>query len=156
VSIYSWLDMLDNPGNMEVLPVSVAQAVRSKLIMLSLFAVVLATGALVVLAIFLNEIAILPAALPVAYATTAYTVAATAHLTGLRTNSYLFDPMVLAKFSALIIPPLVFLVILSFSYAGNQALLLPLTWGACALLAVAAWLFYRGVEKRWARASFLF
>lgn len=97
----------------------------------------------------------LPAALPVAYATTAYTVAATAYLTGLRTNSYLFDPRVLGRFSVMIIPPLIFLVILSFSYAGNS-LALPLTWGACALLALAAWYFYRKIEGRWTRSSFVF
>jgi len=110
----------------------------------------------VVLSLLLGELSVLPAALPIAYATTAYTVAATAYLTGLRTNSYLFDPRVLARFSALIIPPLIFLVILSFSYAANSALLLPLTWAACILMVGAAWWFYRRIERRWGRASFLF
>jgi hypothetical protein len=156
VSIFSWLEMLDGPGCMEVLPITVADAVRSKLIMLSLFAALLSTAALVVLSALLGEVAVLPAALPVAYATTAYTVAATAYMTGLRTNSYLFDPRVLARFCALIIPPLIFLVLLSFSYAANSALLLPMTWGVCILLAAAAWWFYRHIERRWGRASFLF
>ena len=156
VSIFSWLEMLDGPGCMEVLPITVAEAVRSKLLMLSLFAAVLSTAALVVLSLLLGELSVLPAALPIAYATTAYTVAATAYLTGLRTNSYLFDPRVLARFSALIIPPLIFLVILSFSYAANSALLLPLTWAACILMVGAAWWFYRRIERRWGRASFLF
>jgi hypothetical protein len=154
VSIYAWLDMLDAPGSLEVLPLKVADAVRSKLLMLSLFAAALSTGALILLSLFLGEMTMLAAALPVAYATTAYTVAATAYLTGLRTNSYLFDPRVLGKFSVMVIPPLVLLVILSFSYA-NSTLVLPLIWALCALLALAAWFFYRRIEGRWGRASFV-
>jgi cobalamin synthase len=103
----------------------------------------------------LDDLGMLAAALPVAYAATAYTVAATAYLTGLRTNSYLFDPRVLGRFCLVIIPPLVALVILSFSYSSEPGAIL-LTWAACALLGMAAWLFYRGIDRRWKGASFLF
>lgn len=156
VSVYGWLNMLDATAFLDVLPVQVSQLVRSKLLMLSFLATIASTAFLAALAVLQGELGLLPVSLLVAYATTAYTVTATADLTGLRTNSYLFDPLVLGKFAALIVPPLVALTILSFGYSGG-----PLTYGLAlagvsAALLIAAWLLNRGIGRRWDRASFSF
>jgi hypothetical protein len=154
VSVYGWLNLLDNPGFLEVMPVTVSQAVRAKLLLLHLFAVPISTVFLAALALARDELGMLPVALLVGYATTAYTVCATAYLTGLRTNSYLFDPRILARFSLLCIPPPIALVILSFGYDGGPLTSSMAIGAVCAaLLALSAFL-YRRIEARWGRSSF--
>jgi len=154
VSIYSWLNLLDNGAFMDVLPLSVAQVIRTKLVLLSIIAVLTSTAFLFALSLLLGQLGTLPLGLLVAYVTTAYTVTATAYLTGLRTNSYLFDPRVLAKFSALSIPPLCALVILSLSYSTHVILALTLIMAICGVLAFATLVMYRRIGRRWGRATF--
>ena len=52
-----------------------------------------------------NEVRLLWLALPVMYITGAYMVLATAYLTGLSTNSFLFDPNIMMKFTAMALVP---------------------------------------------------
>jgi hypothetical protein len=156
VSIYGWLNLLDGPGYMAVLPVSVAQSIRAKLLMLSMFAAVLATAFLVILAILQSEFMLVGLGLIVAYAATAYTVSATAYLTGLRTNSYLFSPKILAKFAGLVIPPLIILTIMSFNYATDPTLSTIAILATSGVLTGLAFLFFTSIEGRWGRESFTF
>ena len=156
VSIYGWLNMTDSPGFMQVLPVQVSQAVRSRLLMLFFFAFPISTAFLFALALMRNELGLLPLALAVGYSTTAYTVCGTAYLTGLRTNSYLFDPKVLGKFSAITMPPLISMVILSFTMTIAPLAVSLIIFALCILLVVASYLFYLRIERRWAKESFVF
>jgi hypothetical protein len=156
VSIYGWLNMLDAASFLEVLPVRVSDMVRTKVMMLSLFALALSTSFLVVLSIARSELDLLPLALLVGYASTAYTVCGTAYLTGLRTNTYLFDPRVLAKFALMCVPPLCTLVILSFNYPNSPTFSGTVIVGLCILLFFVAYLLYRGIERRWGAESFAF
>ncbi|OPY34263.1 MAG: hypothetical protein A4E32_00535 [Methanomassiliicoccales archaeon PtaU1.Bin124] len=156
VSIYGWLNMTDSSGFMQVLPVRVSQAVRSRLLMLFFFAFPISTAFLAVFAVLRGELWLLPLALAVGYATTAYTVCGTAYLTGLRTNSYLFDPKVLGKFSAITMPPLISMVILSFTLTLDPLAVGLIIFALCILLAVASYLFYQRIERRWGRESFVF
>ena len=156
VSIYGWLNMLDAPSFLEVLPVKVSDMVRTKVLMLSLFALVLSTTFLIGLGIARSEMDLLPLALLVGYSSTAFIVCGTAYLTGLRTNSYLFDPRVLAKFALLCVPTLCALVILSFNYPNDPAFFGTVVVIVCILLFFAAYLMYRGIERRWGRESFSF
>jgi hypothetical protein len=154
VSIYSWLNMLDAPSFLEVLPVKVSDMVRTKILMLSLFAIALSTAFLAILAITRSELQLLPLALLVGYSSTAFTVCGTAYLTGLRTNSYLFDPRVLAKFALMCIPPLCALVLISFNYPGDTTFFGMVIVGICVLLFIGSYLMYLGIERRWGRESF--
>ena len=156
VSIYGWLNMLDAPSFLEVLPVRVSDMIRTKVRMLSIFALALSTVFLLALGLVRNELNLLPLALLVGYSSTAYTVCGTAYLTGLRTNSYLFDPVVLAKFAAISIPPLCALVLLSFSYSNDSSFIGPVIAGACLLQALAVYLLYGKIERKWGRESFTF
>jgi hypothetical protein len=156
VSIYGWLNMLDAPAFLEVLPVRVSEMVRTKVLLLSLFALVLSTIFLIGLGIARSELDILPLALLVGYSSTAFIVCGTAYLTGLRTNSYLFDPRILAKFGLLCIPPLIAFVLLSFNYRADTGLFGTVIAGLCALLLCVAYLLYRGIERKWGRESFSF
>jgi hypothetical protein len=156
VSIYGWLNMLDAPAFLEVLPIKVSDMVRTKVRMLSMFALALSTVFLLVLGIARSELNMLPLALLVGYSSTAFTVCGTAYLTGLRTNSYLFDPRVLAKFALMSIPPLCALVLLSFNYANDPDLFGPVIAGLCLLLAGSSYLLYHRIDRRWGRESFSF
>jgi len=156
VSIYSWLNLLDNNSFMDVLPISVAQVIRTKLLLLSIIALLTSTVFLAALSLLLGDLGTLPLGLVVAYVTTAYTVTATAYLTGLRTNSYLFDPRVLGKFSGLSVPPLCAMVILSLSYSSDPFVAGALILFTCTLMALATLVMYRRIGERWGRATFGF
>ncbi len=156
VSIYGWLNMLDAPTFLEVLPVRVSEMVKTKVLMLSLFALVLSTVFLLALGIVQIELDLLPLALLVGYSSTAFTVCGTAYLTGLRTNSYLFDPKILAKFALMNVPPLCALVLLSFNYVSDAAFFGPVIIGLCFLLLGGSYLLYRGIDRKWGKESFAF
>lgn len=156
VSIYGWLNLLDTTGFYEVLPVKVTQIVRTKLLLFTILAFVISTAFLIVLGIMQSELELLWIALVVAYSTTAYTVTSTAYLTGLRTNSYLFDPKILGKFSAVVIPPLIVLTILSLYYPNNQLMSGILMLVISGILALATLLAYGRIERRWKGESFSF
>ncbi len=156
ISIYSWLNLLDNNAFMEVLPITVAQVIRTKLLLLSMVALATSTAFLAVLSLLFGQWGSLPLGLVVAYVTTAYTVTATAYLTGLRTNSSLFDPRVLARFSGLSVPPLCALVILSLNYSSNAVMAGALILLVCGVLVLVTLTMYRRIEKRWGRAMFGF
>ena len=79
-----------------------------------------------------------------------------AYLTGLRTNSYLFDPKTLGKFAAIVIPPLIVLTILSLYYSNNPLFSGTVILAISGLLALLTVFFYRRIEKRWDRESFMF
>ena len=156
VSIYGWLNMLDSPSFLEVLPIKVSDMIRTKVRVLSIFALVLSTIFLFALGLARSELNMLPLALFVGYSSTAFTVCGTAYLTGLRTNSYLFDPRVLGKFALMSIPPLCALVLLSFSYSNDTWLVGPIIAGLSLIMLVTALFLYARIERRWGRESFSF
>lgn len=121
-----------------------------------MLASVLSTVFLSALSVLMGQTGTLWIGLLVAYATTAYTVTSTAYLTGLRTNSYLFDPKVLGKFSGLSIPPLIALVLLSLSYSLNALLVPIIVLAVCGILAAITIVLYRKIDKRWGRENFVF
>ncbi|MDD1768284.1 MAG: hypothetical protein LUQ27_06965 [Methanomassiliicoccales archaeon] len=156
VSIYGWLNLLDTTTFFEVLPVSVVRLVKTKLLMFSMLAASISTVFLVILSVIQAELHMLWISLIVAYCTTTYTVSSTAYLTGLRTNSYLFDPRVLLKFAAVVIPPLVVLTILSFYYIGDPLVSAIIILALSATLVAATLVFCRRIGEKWGRESFVF
>lgn len=156
VSIYGWLNLLDTTGFYEVLPVKVTEIIRTKLLLFTILAFAMSTVFLIVLGIMQSELEQLWIAFIVAYSTTAYTVTSTAYLTGLRTNSYLFDPKILGKFSAVVIPPLIVLTILSLYYPNGPLISAAITLGISGMLALATLFAYKRIEKKWNSESFSF
>lgn len=156
VSIYGWLNLLDTTTFYEVLPVSVVHLVKTKLLMFSILAGSISTAFLVILSVMQAETDMLWISLIVAYCTTTYVVSSTAYLTGLRTNSYLFDPKVLVKFAAVVIPPLVALTILSFYYVTDPLVSTIVILALDGMLVAATLIFYRRIGKKWDRESFVF
>ncbi len=156
VSVYGWLNLLDAPAFMDVLPISVSSMIRTKLRLFAILAGITSTAFLMGLSVVQSEIDMIGMGLVVAYSTTLFTVTSTAYLTGLRTNSYLFDPKVLAKFAAVVVPPLIALTILSFRYADDKWISSVAILGISAALVAATLFLYRGIDGRWGRATFAF
>lgn len=156
VSVYGWLNLLDTPSFLDVLPISVVKMIKTKLRIFSMLAGVSSTVFLIGLSVLQSELNMLGIGLIVAYSTTSYTVTSTAYLTGLRTNSYLFDPRVLARFSGVVIPPLIALTILSFMFGRDRLIPTVAILAISVVLVAVTVLMYRGIDRRWSRESFAF
>ncbi|MDY6966470.1 MAG: hypothetical protein SVM80_10980 [Halobacteriota archaeon] len=155
MTIYSWLNVIDTPDFYQLLPVTVPRLIMTKLLLFFLFSYTISSAFLVVLGIANSELNFLFLALIVAFTTTSYTVIVTAYLTGLRTNVYLFDPRILGKFAAMVIPPLVVIAIASSRLSESSGTLGLLILGVCSLLIFGMVMMYRGIEKRWGRETFV-
>lgn len=154
VTIYGWLNITDTPDFYQVLPVTVSQLIKTKLLLLALFTSTISTVFLVILSILNSELHLLWLALIITFITTSYTVLVTAYLTGLRTNTYLFDPIILAKFAVMVIPPLIIIAIASFILSDYFIISGSLIGCLCVILVLSVVLLYRGIEKRWNKAAF--
>jgi hypothetical protein len=130
--------------------------IKTKLRLFTMLAGVTSTVFIIGLSILQSELDMLGVGLIVAYSTTFYTVTSTAYLTGLRTNSYLFDPRILARFAGVVIPPLIALTILSFRFTSDGLVSTFVILTISVVLVAATILLYRGIDKRWSRESFAF
>jgi hypothetical protein len=81
-------------------------------------------------------------------------VVMTAYLTGIRTNTFLFDMSVMSRFAVLSFLPDIGLTILSFSIRTNWVF--SLTGIAIVLFSLlgSTAILYRGIEKKWRGTSF--
>lgn len=155
VTAYSFLNLLDSQTFNQTLPMTVAVLIRTKLIMFLLLTLVTSSVYLIGISIFMGDLDILWLGLIVSLTTTVYCVIVTAYLTGLKTNTYLFSPKILLKFAGLVATPLVMMTIASFIM--EDLFLYPVIFIilVCGAMVGLAMFFYRGIEKRWAEASFL-
>ena len=96
----------------------------------------------------------IPIGIYVGASTNVYVAYVTARLTGLRTNSMLLDAVTLQKFSILVIPPLIIMVITSF-FVEEMDFAAPLILICLStVLICAAIIFKSGLEKRWGDEHF--
>src|SRR5439155_874909 len=115
VILYNWMNNVDATDYLSTVPVSVPQVIRTKLIAFLLMTTWIGVGFVVIIAWLNADTRLLWLAIPIVLVTSAYIVVMTAYLTGLRTNSFLFDPGVLARFSVMSMLPDFGLTILSFT-----------------------------------------
>jgi hypothetical protein len=103
-----------------------------------------------------NDTGLLWLALPVMFIVSVYMVVMVAYLTGLRTNSFLFNPGVLIKFSVMSILPDLGLTILSFTLRAPGQVIFSITGIVlvCAILIGTTWILYNGIDKKWVRTEF--
>ena len=81
-------------------------------------------------------------------------VTMTAYLTGLRTNSFLFDPGVLARFTILSMLPDLGLTILSFTLDRDAILAAVGILLVLAVLAGTTYMMLEGIEAKWRGSEF--
>jgi hypothetical protein len=149
VMLYSWLNNVDSMDYLATMPVSVPQVIRAKLLAFLLMTMWITVGFVVAIGVLNNDTRLLWLAIPVAVVTSLYMVTMTAYLTGLRTNSFFFDPAVLGRFTVLSMFPDLGLTILSFT-VDLQPLFAVL--GIAVVLAIlggATYFLLHRIEAKW-------
>ena len=154
ISLYNWLNNVDNMDYMSTLPLNVPQVIRVKLLAYLLLTLGVSAAFVLIISVMNDDTRLLWLAFPVMLVSSLYSVVMTAYLTGLRTNSFLFDPGVLFAFAGMAMLPDVGLAILSFTIDASFAFAvtgIALTLGA---LSLGTLILYRGIDRKWARAAF--
>jgi len=154
VLLYNWLNNVDAMDYYATLPVSVPTVIRTKLLAFLVLTTGISTAFVVGVSALNNDMRLLWLALPVMFITSVYMVVMTAYLTGLRTNSFLFDPAVLAQFSVLAILPDLGLTILSFTVDRDPVYTVGGIILVLVVLTAATMVLYRGIDGKWGRHEF--
>jgi len=154
VLMYSWLNNIDLSEYYSLIPVTVPQLVKIRILVFLFLTLGISAFFVVAISVLNGETELLWLALIVMLVTSLYMVVMTAYLTGLKTNTFLFDTSVLAKFSAMSFFPDLCLTILSFSLLSNWLVaLLGISLVLCSL-AVTTVILYRGIDKKWSKVPF--
>ena len=154
VMLYNWLNNIDAVDYMATMPVSVPHVIRTKLLTFLLMTSWITVGFVVGIAWLNGDTRLLWLAVPVALITSVYMVTMTAYLTGLRTNSFLFDPGVLARFTILSMLPDLCLTILSFTLDRQAVLAIMGILIVLAVLAGTTYMLLEGIEAKWRGSEF--
>lgn len=147
--VYGWLNNLDNNANYRMLPVSMTEVIKAKLILFLVLNTVVSVIYLGLISLTRGELALLPVSLFTMFMVSGYTGVLTAYMTGIFTNSLMFDYKVLGIYSLAVAPLLVVLMVLSF----YPALLLAEV-GLAALTGLAALVLLGRIDKKWGRVEF--
>jgi hypothetical protein len=147
--VYGWLNNIDNNANYRMLPVTMTDVIKAKLILFVVLNTVVSVIYLGLISLTRGELALLPAGLFTMFMVSGYTGVLTAYMTGVFTNSLMFDYKVMTIYSLLVAPVLVILIVLSF-YPG----MLLAVVGLSALLGIVAWLLLGRIDKKWGRVEF--
>jgi hypothetical protein len=154
VLMYSWLNNIDLSEYYSLIPVTVPQLVKVRILVFLFLTLGISAFFVVAISVLNGETELLWLALIVMLVTSLYMVVMTAYLTGLKTNTFLFDTSVLAKFSVMSFFPDLCLTILSFSLLSNWLVAgLGISLVLCSL-AVTTFILYRGIDKKWSRTPF--
>jgi hypothetical protein len=149
VSIYNGLVSLDNLDFDQTLPLDAPMVIRAKVRLHLMIALPVWAIITVLISIFMGDALGIAIGLPVGLVTVVYMGYATAYLTGLWTNSMLFDASIFLRYIVFTLLPVLYATILSYTI---QKVPLP-TVGALmiyvALVILAIALINRGIDKRW-------
>ena len=156
VMTYSWLTNLEPNEFMNVQPASVDQVIKAKLVLYFMLTSVISYAYVIVIGFIDGELGLLPLALLITGATTAYVVIVTARLTGIWTNTMLFDYRVLGKFFGAIVPPLILIMVLSFWIKTAPVISIALLVVVALGMLGASVLIFRSVVARWKGEHFAF
>ncbi len=154
VMMYSWLNNVDLAEYYDLLPVTVPQLIRTRILVFLILTMGISAFFVVSISFLNGETQLLWLALVVMFITSVYMVVMTAYLTGLKTNTFLFDTTVLARFSVMSFLPDVCLTILSFSLLANwktAVVGIALVLGS---MAITTKILYKGIESKWSKVSF--
>jgi len=154
VMIYSWLNALDSTEYFATLPLTVPMVIKAKIRVFLVLTLWISTIFLVIVGIINDELPILPLGLLVMFVSSVYMVTATAYLTGLRTNTLLFNSSVLVKFYAFAFLPMVSITLLSIAMNLYPDTAIPLILLICMSLVVSTGIIYGGIERKWKDAEF--
>ncbi len=147
--LYGWLNRLDTIECYKTLPIRMPEVIKSKLILFMLLNTVISTVYLALICISRGEYGLFPFALYTMFMVSGYVAAVIAYMTGVYTNSLLFDYKVLLKYWLAVAPVLIILILMSF--AGW------LLWPGvivATLAGIAGYILLRGIDKKWGHEEF--
>jgi len=154
VMMYSWLNNIDLAEYYSLIPVTVPQLIKVRVSVFLVLTLGISAFFVAGISVLNDEVRYLWLALLVMFVTSLYMVLVLAYLTGLRTNTFLFDTSILAKFSIMSFLPDVCLVILSFTLTTSWTFALLGLALVLSSMSVTSLIMYRGIESKWGRASF--
>jgi hypothetical protein len=147
--VYGWLNNLDNNGSYKMLPVTMPDIIKAKLILFVILNTVVSIAYLGLISLTRGEIwPLLPVGLYTMFMVSGYTGVLTAYMTGIYTNSLMFDYKVMSIYSLAVAPALIVLIVLSFS---------GLLWAAAVLatlMGAAAYFLLGRIDNKWGRVEF--
>ncbi len=155
VVMYSWLNNVDSAASFAPLPVSVSDVIKSKIKVYLVLSSWISSLYVIGMAAINHEYALIPLGLLIMFIISGYVVTTTAYLTGLHTNTYLFDTSVLFKFAILSLLPLTSITIVSFSLETRPLVAIGAITFVLGMLVLAALLLYWHLPKKWDRQPFV-
>ena len=147
--LYGWLNRLDSIECYKTLPIKMPDVIKAKLILFMILNAAISTVYLILICVSRGEYGLFPVALYTMLMVSGYVAAVIAYMTGVYTNSLLFDYKVLLKYWLAVAPVLIILIITSFS----GRLLLPGIMIAT-LAGLVAYLLLRRLDAKWGREEF--
>lgn len=154
VMMYNWLNNVDLAEYYSLLPVTVPQLIKIRILVFLFLTLGISTFFVIAISVLNGETELLWLALIVMFITSLYTVVMTAYLTGLKTNSFLFDTSVLVRFSVLSFFPDLCLTILSFTLQADWTIAVAGIALVLVMLSMATIVFFRGIDMKWDRTPF--
>ncbi|MFW3146693.1 MAG: hypothetical protein ACMUIE_07780 [Thermoplasmatota archaeon] len=149
MSVYTHLTNMDYLDYDQTIPVRTSDLVRVKVWVYLMISLPLAVVILMVIALIRGDLRGLFFSLPLVIVMVPYMGFVTAYLTGLWTNSMLFDASVFLRYMALTVGPLMFATLLSFLM--DRILWISIFGLALIMLsgAVSTWIMARSLDEKW-------
>jgi hypothetical protein len=147
--LYGWLNRMDSIECYKTLPIKMSDVIKAKLIIFMILNVAVSTVYLALICISRGDYWLFPFALYTMIMVSAYVAVVIAYMTGVYTNTLLFDYKVLLTYWAVVAPVLVVLILTSFM----ESLLLPGLIIATAA-GVAAYILLGRIDAKWGREEF--
>ncbi len=152
--MYSWLNNIDLVEYYSLVPVTVPQLIKVRMAVFLVLTLGISAFFVVVISVLNGDTELLWLALIVMFVTSVYMVMVMAYLTGLKTNTFLFDTTVLGKFSVMSFLPDVGLTILSFSLMADWTVGVVGIALVLGSMLVTARILYKGIDGRWGKTAF--
>jgi hypothetical protein len=147
--VYGWLNNLDNNGSYRMLPVTMTDVIKAKLILFVILNTAVSVVYLGLISLTRGELwPLLPVGLYTMFMVSGYTGVLTAYMTGVFTNSLMFDYKVMTIYSLAVAPALIVLIVMSFS---------GLLWASAilaTLMGIAAYVLLGRIDNKWGRVEF--
>ena len=147
--VYGWLNNIDNNANYRMLPVTMTDVIKAKLILFVILNTVVSVIYLSLISLTRGELALLPISLFTMFMVSGYTGVLTAYMSAIFTNSLMFDYKVMTIYALAVSPVLIVLIVLSF-YPS----MLLVNIALAALMGIVAYLLLGRIDKKWGKVEF--
>ncbi|BAI61838.1 conserved hypothetical protein [Methanocella paludicola SANAE] len=147
--LYGWLNRMDTIECYKTLPIKMSEVIKAKLIIFMILNVAVSTVYLALICISRGEYGLFPYAFYTMLMVSGYVAAVIAYMTGVYTNSLLFDYKVLLTYWLAVAPVLIVLILTSFAeWLLWPGIIIATAAGAIALLLL------RRIDAKWGREEF--